>query len=301
MLAATAIVALFVRTDLLRGLVIGFGVAAAAGALSHWVIVSSGAGPLMMGELAEQWTASEVRPLMAKGWRLINHVALPSYGDIDHLLLGTSGVFVIETRWSGLDWKSAYGADRVDRKVRQAKRAADELSKTSPYKSLGLPAPKPLVVLWGPGAEDLAASLGRPNVLAGRHLAARLDAFGMVGARLTVNQLRAAWEALSADVLAEAVREAVRNPMPASAQEVVFTLIGSLLSGLVAFVVAVDVLALHIPVVAVSISALAIGLVAQPLRRWPRLVPAVTGWQAGVVMAVVLFAIVTGGHVARWS
>jgi hypothetical protein len=35
-----------------------------------------------MGATAEQWTASELRPLRRSGWRLINHYLLRS--EIDH-------------------------------------------------------------------------------------------------------------------------------------------------------------------------------------------------------------------------
>ena len=66
-LGCTAIMATFVRGDLLRGVVIGFGVAGTIGLLGNFVVVSSGAAPLMMGELAEQWTARELRPLLRRG------------------------------------------------------------------------------------------------------------------------------------------------------------------------------------------------------------------------------------------
>jgi hypothetical protein len=68
----------------------------------------TGTASTMMGDTAEQWTAQELRPLSKDGWRLINHFGLTS-DDIDHLLIGPGGVFVLETKWSSTDWQSAAG------------------------------------------------------------------------------------------------------------------------------------------------------------------------------------------------
>lgn len=61
----------------------------------------SGTAPFM-GELAEQWTAQELRPLSKHGWRLVNFAL--SYGDQDHVLVGPGGVVLLETKWNGTPW-----------------------------------------------------------------------------------------------------------------------------------------------------------------------------------------------------
>lgn len=118
MVGATAIVAVIVHGALLRGIVIGFGLTASIAALAHFVVLASGAGPLIMGELAEQWTARELRRLPGGGWKVVNHFGL-ARGDIDHVVVGSPGVFVIETKWSALswtdDWRSPTSRRRVGR------------------------------------------------------------------------------------------------------------------------------------------------------------------------------------------
>lgn len=63
------------------------------------LVLLSGTAPLMMGELAEQWTAQELRPLTKHGWRLVNHFGL-GYGGQDHVLVGPGGVVLLETKSS---------------------------------------------------------------------------------------------------------------------------------------------------------------------------------------------------------
>ena len=92
---------------------------------------------------------------------MVNHYGL-SRSDVDHLLVGTAGIFALETKWSGLGWESKYAELDVDRAIWQAERAADELRRRDDYRALALPPPRPLVVLWGAGADDLAARLDRP-------------------------------------------------------------------------------------------------------------------------------------------
>src|SRR4051794_20097195 len=48
------------------------------------VLLGSGTGCLMMGDIGEQWTAQELRPLQRRGWKLINRMLLKR-GDIDHV------------------------------------------------------------------------------------------------------------------------------------------------------------------------------------------------------------------------
>jgi hypothetical protein len=76
------------------------------------VILMSGAASILMGVYAEDWTAQSVRSLRKKGWHLTNGLQLRPHRDIDHIVVGPPGVFVIETKWSAEAWPNQRdGAD----------------------------------------------------------------------------------------------------------------------------------------------------------------------------------------------
>ena len=103
MLAAVIVASLFATGPLQRGFILGSGITVVFGMVGAFVVLLSGSAPLMMGELAEQWTAQELRPLSRHGWRLVNHFGL-GYGDQDHVLVRPGGVVLLETKWSGTPW-----------------------------------------------------------------------------------------------------------------------------------------------------------------------------------------------------
>ncbi len=65
-----------------------------------------------MAELAEQWTAQELRPLREHGWKLVNHVGLGP-GDQDHVVVGPGAVVLIETKWAALRYEVHARAGRA--------------------------------------------------------------------------------------------------------------------------------------------------------------------------------------------
>lgn len=158
--ALVAAAAAFMPGDLLRGMVIGAG--AVAGPTGIWVLLMqlTGTASTMMGDTAEQWTAQELRPLSKDGWRLINHFGLTS-DDIDHLLVGAGGVFVLETKWSSTDWQSAAGRERQRRASTQAAANTRRLNLWAPFKKSGLHA-QPVVVLWGADVGELTHTSTSP-------------------------------------------------------------------------------------------------------------------------------------------
>jgi len=81
-----------------RAFCAGLVVAGDLGAVAFWVAQATGTASTMMGDLAEQWTASELRKLRRRGWRVLNHVMLKQR-DIDHVLIGPGGVYAVETKW----------------------------------------------------------------------------------------------------------------------------------------------------------------------------------------------------------
>ena len=90
-----------------------------------------------------------------KGWRLTNGLYLAGHGDIDHILVGPGGVFVIESKWTTNRCRIEFGEivgllGRVP--VAQASDGAlkvERLLRHGPQRfDLTV---KPVVVIWGPG------------------------------------------------------------------------------------------------------------------------------------------------------
>lgn len=96
-----------------------------------------------MGVAAEEWTASELRSLRKRGWRVVNHVMIQR-ADVDHALLGPGGFIALETKFRS-DWPSA--ERNLGTMAWQAKRSARDLqARLGTWK----PAVRPVVVMWGP-------------------------------------------------------------------------------------------------------------------------------------------------------
>lgn len=143
-LAACGVVpAVFTGPDFLQGLLVGLAVAGSAGAVAALVIIQTGTGPTMAGELAEQWTVHELHDLLAHGYRLVNHVSVDGRGDADHVLVGPGGLFVLETKWSADPFRpdQPWTQDQVRKLETRARRTWLQL------KRHGVPAVTPVLVL----------------------------------------------------------------------------------------------------------------------------------------------------------
>lgn len=299
-LGVTAVVANFVSGPLARGLAIGFGVTATAAALTHLVVLGSGAAPLMMGELAEQWTAGELRRLQRADWRVINHFGLAG-GDIDHVVIGSRGVFVIETKWSASSWIQHWAQEDVDAANSQVERGVKRMSMWENYKRLNVPAPQPIVALWGTGSADFARTFNRPDVVGGSDLVAKLESWALTAPRLTPDQVDSVWNVLSEHLRTRDVREATDSPMPESLQALTIRLVCGVLAGLASFLAAAYLLKTGLPlwswfaVVAAAVAA------EHPLRRcqWAQIRPMLAGSQAGFVLTALLAAAIAGAQILR--
>jgi Nuclease-related domain len=126
----------FVDSGFVRGLLTGVVFTAVVGSLAFWVVQVTGTASVMMGDLGEQWTASELRRLRRDGWRVVNHVRLSAW-DIDHVLVGPGGVFAVETKWSATAWRFDPFEDRILAAVRQARENAKRLGLWTDLRSLG--------------------------------------------------------------------------------------------------------------------------------------------------------------------
>lgn len=116
----------------LRWLFIG-----AAGATSFWLVVLgvtvwSGIAPLVMGIQGEANTADVLKEFKGKDWHLIHGMRFPQSGDIDHILVGPSGVLVFETKWSRNRWPIknegwSYIANELRAAITQVKKNREDL------------------------------------------------------------------------------------------------------------------------------------------------------------------------------
>ncbi|GAC1580502.1 MAG: hypothetical protein NVS3B18_14170 [Candidatus Dormibacteria bacterium] len=154
-LALFSVAAVFASGPLQRGVILGIGGTLTACALAALVVLTSGTAPLMMGELAEQWTAQELRPLREHGWKLVNHFGL-GHGDQDHVVVGPGGILLIETKWGGTPWDIDTGDTFFRRALEQAARNARQLALWHGVAQHRRPEVQAVLVVWGPAARKLS-------------------------------------------------------------------------------------------------------------------------------------------------
>ncbi len=116
------------------------------------VVGRPGSAAWARGADAEEWTRSALRRALGRRYVIVHDIQLGS-GNIDHVVIGPAGVFVVETKWSGERWASPEGASRIDTARKQAKDGARRVQRA--LDAAGVVAlPRPVVVLWGGGTRD---------------------------------------------------------------------------------------------------------------------------------------------------
>lgn len=212
----------------------GAWVATVFASLAFVVYQASGTMYLDSGAEAERWTAKELEPLQAGGWRIMNRVEFKNY-DVDHVVVGPGGIWVIETKWTGddriLDEKSA----RVRDAVRQIEGNARTVS--SWLKSIAGPdAVRTAVVYWGPRLHpDLKSGprlVSSTKVLTGSNIDSIFTSHHHL---LAPDAIEQCWVRLSEYVTRQSKTKADEGP---SLTEIAITVGVSVLSGLLAFVLA---------------------------------------------------------------
>lgn len=261
------------------------------GTLAYQVTQMAGTSAVAMGEIAEQWTAQELRKLRRHGWRVVNHVLLRTW-DIDHVLVGPGGVFAVETKWSAQPWELKPPGSGVARAVWQVSGNARDLSLWQPIKAAGAGPARGVVVLWGPPVQDGVnaerARLDDVEVVTGRAIDEWRTSLPSSG--LTESQVEACWGALESQVR---LRDSLGGAPPDSVWTIVIRYLTALAAALVAFVATADLLTLvnsyeWWPVVyAVTTGIGAAGMRLRVLR------PYAVGWLVGVgTTAVAAVAII---------
>lgn len=237
-LAPSLVTVPLIRNTFARGVVTGALLTGTVGFLSFLVVQVTGTGPTMMGDLAERWTADALRHLRRQGWQVANHVVLAK-GDIDHVVIGAAGAFVVETKWRGGGWREPAAEPWLERACLQIADQARRLRLWTKFCQLDIPV-NAVVVTWGwdglsdsgmVGEEEYAVRrIGDVDVVSGYHLerwfAEHSDPL------LTTEQVLAGWELIAESVARRDAYEADWQPMPAS-----IGLLAARLGGLLAVVV----------------------------------------------------------------
>lgn len=294
MTAPIVAAALLVPGTFARGFLLGAGLASAAGALACWTLQVTGTAPAMMGDLAEQWTASELRALRRDGWRAVNHVRL-RIRDIDHVLVGPAGCYSLETKWSSQPWQLDPPEPRVRQAAQQAHDNARDLRLWADFKAAGVIDVHPVVMLWGAG---IAAAGGTDQVLVdgvpvvrGPSAGCRRAALLLGAPSLTPEQVERAWAALDR----QARRRDDRDPesLPPSLGQLAARalLIAAAAAG--GFLAASRLLPVTGSLYLWAAGCLLLVAAAVPLRRRERTRLPALAWQTGLVGAL-LMAVAAG-------
>lgn len=161
-LACTAVIwatSLLAPSQFFRGLLVGVVAAGYWGLAWGWIIQVTGTGGALIGADAEEWTAQGLRDGAGPGWHVISHFRLKVW-DMDHVLVGPGGVFVLETKWRSEPWDFDKPGRDMRRAVEQVERNAQDLTRWHYLKSIGIGSAFPVVVVWGSWARGLE-SIGR--------------------------------------------------------------------------------------------------------------------------------------------
>jgi hypothetical protein len=292
LLGATLLVASLMPTGFLRGLVVGALLVVGPATLWSWTLQVTGTAPVMMGDMAEQWTAGELRKLRGRGWRMVNHFVLAK-DDVDHVLVGPGGAFAFETKWSATSWRSDFGRARLRDAVAQAKANARILRLWHPLKSRQVHV-EPVVVLWGGGVKEWPdgeriSQVDGVTVLTGHGLPKW--AAGRSATALTDEQIADAWSALDAQVTRRDPLDELDHPVPASLEAIVARIGLAFLSGIFGLLFIGELLRLTDSWwLAVLIGGASV-VPAFPLLRRSLVRFAAWGWLAGVGLPAVALSI----------
>ncbi len=280
----------FIPNAAVRTYTAGLLTATILGFLAFQVTQMAGTSGAMMGEIAEQWTAQELRKLKRRGWRVVNHLMLRTW-DIDHVLVGPGGIFAIETKWSSRPWELDPPEDRVVAAVRNTKANARDLSLWQPIRATGAGQAQGVLVLWGGGENADGSSRSRTLdgviVVPARAIDAWRDALPALG--LDASQVEACWQALEHQV---GVRDSRDGPPPDSALTILIRYFAVFAAALIGFVATADLLAFvdsyaWWPVVyLITLGSGFVALRIVALRRYA------AGWLAGVLTTVVAAAVI---------
>lgn len=141
------------RTPELRAFVVGLAVAG-LGWLAAVLLGRMDGVPAARGGDAEEWTSQELRRLRPRGpWTVIDAVEFDRL-DVDHVVVGPSGVFAVETKWTSarLDGTDL-AAPRWRRALEQSHFGARKIRLLLRAQGVRVDV-RPVLILWGPALVD---------------------------------------------------------------------------------------------------------------------------------------------------
>jgi hypothetical protein len=295
LLTVFAVASVFAAGPLQRGFILGSGVVLAGSAVTALVVLVSGTAPLMMGEMAEQWTAQQLRPLRQHGWKLVNHFGL-GHGDQDHVLVGPGGVVLIETKWGATPWDLDERDHFFQLAVQQAARNAKQLERWHGVAQHGRPQVEPALVLWGRARRKLADQPVRRHssgvvVMSGDQLQDWMLRRGRD--RLTADQVEAIWAQVERQVEKRDTHERHIRQMPRSVTDLALRLLGCVVSAVVGFLVLAQALRFMDLLVVACLLGPVLAAVAELARRQSPWRWQARAFQAGLASTYVLGALAT--------
>jgi hypothetical protein len=255
----------------------------------------TGTGPLTMGAVGEAWTSAELRPLRGRGWKLLDHVYY-RFGDIDHVLVGPSGVIVVETKWSADPWVVDSANVRITDAVRQVQRNARDLRLTVPELRRRDGTVRSVLFLWG-GARSggkrptAPVRIGDVEVVVGVAAAKtwRVELSAAAGL-FEGREIQALWARLRTQAVNTDMREA-GDPPPPSVARLYWTAVATLVAALTSLLAVIYTYEWTGTALASYCAAAIAVLVGVAARRIARLRYIALGWLAGdVVITIALIA-----------
>lgn len=276
MIAPSLVVAFLFSDGVQRGFVLGAAATLSTVVPAMAVAVMSGSANATMGAWAEGWTAQELRHVAGTGTHVAHHFGL-GVGDMDHLIVGPQGVFVLETKWSARDWTDPKRDRRVFQALAQVEQQAKQLRLW--LKPAGVQHVRPVVVLWGGAASSLDGhegwSLDSPSgtsLVQGQKLQQWLRR--TTSSPLSQEQVRRAWSQINDQA---ARRDAVEPPGPRSVQSLFGEFAACVAAALVALVLPAMVSSEgpSLALVAAGLLAAALALRRRSRTRWVGLALAV--------------------------
>jgi hypothetical protein len=293
-----AVVLLAVPGEFLRGLLVGAVLAAVPAVLGIVVMQATGTAQRSMGATAEQWTASELRRLQRHGSRVVNHLALDRVSDIDHVLIGPTGVIAVETKWFGDGWDGHTVTPRLTDAIDQLQRNARRLRLWELTRKLRSDAIPPVLFIWGYARDHhtrpvAPVTINGVTVVHGTPAANSWRAQMLAdveSATATAEQIADTWNAVEVHITRRDAHDRAVNPPPPSLERMFWL-------GVAGIVLAITAARLDLQIgtrfgdhVWAVITALSIA-VGVALRRTRRLRFAATACLAGMLL-VVLAAVV---------
>ncbi|MDQ3913814.1 MAG: NERD domain-containing protein [Actinomycetota bacterium] len=123
-----------------------------------------------MGRDAEEWTSKELRKRCPREWRVIDWIPFGDR-DVDHVVIGTAGVYAIETKYtdSDVDLETPWGRRDVEGWSAQAARNARTIRLR--LRSAGVNVEvDPVVVVWGRALAGTPTTVADVSVWRGQDL-----------------------------------------------------------------------------------------------------------------------------------